>query len=182
MLLLAPLGTVYTSTAPYYFDKDGITPRIDKAEYPGYTWWNDKNYSPTEPCYECIRDNHVYCRKGTQTTLVVAEGETPPQEICCKSYFECPQLHLTDWICSTKFADKINAYRMCPQKQANCGLGNRGVIMQTKPGDIRDFNITLSPGEQCSFLTRTKCGFPSLYFETSKDWANLDILIADFGD
>jgi hypothetical protein len=155
---------------------------MDNADYSGYNWWNDDNYAPTMPCYECIRDDHVYCRNGTQPTLVVATGATPPQEICCKSYFECPQLNYGDWICSTKYADKINAYRICPQKQANCGIGNRALIVQTNAGDIRDVNITLGPGEQCSYLTRTKCGFPSLYFETSKDWANLDILIADFND
>jgi len=183
LMILAPLGTVNARTAPSSYGQGGFIPNMDNADYTGYNWWMDKNYSPTQPCFECIRDDHVYCRNGTAPTLVVAAGETPPpQEYCCKSYFECPPLYWSDWICSTKFADKINAYRMCPQNYTNCGLRNRGVIVQTKPGDIRDFNMTLSPGEHCSFLTRTKCGFPSLYFETSKDWADLDILIADFGD
>ena len=43
---------------------------MDNAEYSGYNWWKDDNYAPNMPCYECIRDDHVYSMLGT--TLVVA--------------------------------------------------------------------------------------------------------------
>ena len=143
--------------------------------------WNDPYYDSTLSCSNCIQNNYIYCRKGTQEQVILTPTTAAPEETCCKNYFECPGLYSKDWICSTKFTDKMLALRMCPFKQSSCGTKNSAVF--NKAGETLNFNMTLYPGDVCLFSVKAKCGIPSLEFETaSNDWTTVDIYTIDYDD
>jgi hypothetical protein len=93
---------------------------------PSYSAFNfvDPYFDSSLSCYNCIQNDYLYCREGTQEQLTLTATSTPPQEVCCKNYLECPPLYNKDWICSTTYDDKMLALRMCPQKQTKCGTKN----------------------------------------------------------
>ena len=86
-----------------------------------YDSWNEFNYvdpyfDSSLSCYNCIQYGYVYCRYGTQEQVMLRGNSTPPPEVCCKNYLDCPPLYKKNWTCSTNFEDKMLALRMCPQK------------------------------------------------------------------
>ena len=84
---------------------------------PTYSAFNfvDPYFDSSLSCYNCIQNDYLYCRQGTQEQLTLTATSTPPPEVCCKNYLECPPLYQKDWICSTTYEDKMLALRMCPQ-------------------------------------------------------------------
>ncbi len=53
--------------------------------------WIDPSFKSDYACGPCITRNYVYCKNIA----------TSNDQICCKNYFECPQMFMSDWICST---------------------------------------------------------------------------------
>jgi hypothetical protein len=140
----------------------------------------DTYFNSSLSCFNCIQNDYLYCRQGTQEQLTLTSTSTAPPEVCCKNYLDCPPLYKMDWICSTNYDDKMLALRMCPQKQSKCGKNNS--LLFNKASESATINMTLDPGDVCLFNIRSTCGIPTLEFETNQDWKNLEIYTLDFDD
>lgn len=155
-------GMMYTSPiyhsslieVPYMY-QPSYTPV--QTDYPYF----DKNHT----CYNCIMNDAIFCLKNNTTaipsTLIIKENQEGPESVCCKNYFDCPQLNDPQWQCSLSFSDKNMALRMCPQKEVSCG--NSSQLFFSAVNQNFNVNVSLGPGEVCIYDVRAECGVPSFF-------------------
>jgi hypothetical protein len=136
------------------------------------------NWGANLGCGACINGGYNYCIQGR-------EGEDfsgrNPVQTCCKdaTAANCPQVSNSSWTCSSSYNDKLNAKGLCPFRSNSCGP--KALYKYTSYGaNFQDrVNITLQPGETCSFQIATECGLPM--FQPSNT-TGFDIEMIDYSD
>jgi hypothetical protein len=129
-------------------------------------------------CGACIRGNYLYCVNGKEGD---ADLSLKPQ-VCCQSAANCPQATNTAWTCSNAYSSKMLAKNLCPFNKANCGPSNNitFAVWNMQEG----VQISLGPGETCSYMISAECGMPAFKPNTTLgfDIETIDYTDSDIGN
>jgi hypothetical protein len=86
----------------------------------------------------------------------------------------------TSWTCSDSYADTTLALNMCPFDKSKCGANNTIDFSGNNTGESKTVNITLLPGETCTYKVQAKCGLPA--FQPLNDTTGFDIQTVDYDE
>ena len=130
-----------TRGVPNYFEDSYITPFAD-----------------TLGCGACIRGGYIFCIPGAEgSDPATWPAATKPR--CYQSATTLAAAKLaTTWTCSNIYSDPAIAKGFCPFQASKCGS-----IQSLDFGEIGEktsINITLAPGETCTYRVRSFKGFP----------------------